>query len=223
LGDCIIYGDPHIETFDGKEVDDFKTGAFWLVKADEVEIQGFGETTDYSPRKAVTKIVSIGGRKMKGKVLTIGARYADLNGKRVSGDLELPDILKIVYTENGTLVDIPKNTPNTSKKHIVHVKVLDGTPDGIVIQVDRWFQSPTNEYINVRITMRPLPGQDGRCGNFNRIAHDDAADQVQKRMRNGGRIPQEQLLFETRLATILNAAEQTVKPDRRAKVHLGKA
>mmetsp|Transcript_25986 Transcript_25986/g.50888 ORF Transcript_25986/g.50888 Transcript_25986/m.50888 type:complete len:402 (-) Transcript_25986:701-1906(-) len=221
LGNCVIWGDPHIETFDRKRVDCLKPGAIWLVKADKIKIQAFGESTAYSNGTAVVKFVAIGGRALKGNVVAIGARYAALNGTRVFHDVELPTVLKMMHRESGTLVDIPQNTPNTSKKHIVHVEVFDGTSEPILIQVDRWFPSPGNEYINVWITMRPLPGQDGYCGNFDGVAHNDAAHQVQQRI--GERIPQEQLLFDTRLSATLNAAKQTVKPDLKAKVHLGKA
>eukprot|EP00419_Tripos_fusus_P009669 CAMPEP_0172655302 /NCGR_PEP_ID=MMETSP1074-20121228/546_1 /TAXON_ID=2916 /ORGANISM="Ceratium fusus, Strain PA161109" /LENGTH=191 /DNA_ID=CAMNT_0013469889 /DNA_START=85 /DNA_END=660 /DNA_ORIENTATION=- len=162
---------------DGKRVDCFEPGATWLVKADKVRIQAFGESTAYSSLKAVVKFVAIGGRALKGNVVAIGARHAALNGKRVFQNVELPTVLKMMHRESGTLVDIPQNTSNTSKKHIVHVKVFDGTSEPILIQVDRWLHSPGNEYINVWITMHSLPGQDGYCGNFDGVAHNDADSQ----------------------------------------------
>merc|ERR1711956_166247 len=37
------------------------------------------------------------------------------------------------------------------KKKIVHVKIADGSPEGLLVQVDRWTASAGNEYVNWQI------------------------------------------------------------------------
>merc|ERR1719436_1281011 len=92
-------------------------------------------------------------------------------------------------------------------KHVVHIKIEDGSPEGIQLQVNRWTRSSEGHYINIRITMHPQPGQDGHCGNFNGNAADDDRVQVRSRLGKTG-VPQGELLFKTKTPVV-----QANRPD----------
>merc|ERR1712106_1269598 len=83
------------------------------------------------------------------------------------------------------------------KKKIVHVKIADGSPEGLLVQVNRWTASAGNEYVNWKITMHSRPGQDGHCGNFNGNAADDDRLQVRQRVGKTG-VAQSELLFKVK-------------------------
>merc|ERR1719412_3353910 len=85
--------------------------------------------------------------------------------------------------------------------HIVHIKIFDGTPEGILIQVNRWNEPSEGHYINIRITMHAQPGQDGHCGNFNGNAADDDRVQVRARVGKTGVAPGE-LLFKKKTPVV---------------------
>merc|ERR1711972_839857 len=85
--------------------------------------------------------------------------------------------------------------------HIVHIKINDGTPEGIVLQINRWTEASEGHYINVRIIMHSRKVQDGHCGNFNGNAADDARPAVRARLGTQG-VPQGQLLFATKTAVV---------------------
>merc|ERR1712032_1570343 len=146
--------------------------------------------TQFSNGLAVTKEMAVG---LEGGILVIAATYATWNRHPILTNF--PDAfyrpgLRIEYNTNGTLVDTPQEA---AKKHIVHVTISDDRHEDVKIQVNRWFKSPGNEYINGLISMRPLLRQDGHCGNFNGQKDDDEGKQVQGRIGPG--IEPDQLLF----------------------------
>jgi len=197
-GVCLLWGDPHVMTFDGTRADYYSSGEYWIVKSDSLWIQGRYVPTDFTNGLAVTKTIAIGGPVLKGNKLIIAPTYTTWNNARVltgfPSTFERPHLLHMAYDNVGALVD---EAQDASQKHIVHVKIFDDTPEGIMVQVNRWLQSEGNEYINVKITMRSQPGQDGHCGNFNGDPADDDRMQVRKRTGAGG-VAQAQLLFKTR-------------------------
>jgi len=185
-------------TFDGTRADYYSSGEYWIVKSNSVWIQGRYVPTDFTNGLAVTKILAIGGPVLRGNKLVIAPTYTTWNNARVltgfPSTFERPHLLHMAYNNVGALVD---EAQDASKKHVVHVKIFDETPEGIMVQVNRWLQSKGNEYINVKITMRSQPGQDGHCGNFNGDLYDDDRMQVRKRIGTGG-VAQAQLLFKTK-------------------------
>merc|ERR1712008_573719 len=81
--------------------------------------------------------------------------------------------------------------------HIVHIKLEDGSPEGLQIQVNRWMEPAEGDYVNVKINMHKQPDQDGHCGNFNGVPTDDDRIQVRARVGKTGVEPA-QMLFHTK-------------------------
>merc|ERR550534_2124738 len=176
FGTCIGWGDPHLRTFDGKRADYYSSGDYYLVKSGPISIQAQYLPTKFTNGLAVTKMVAIGGSVLKGNKLIIGPLTATWNGAPILGQLgshfSQPGLLTVNYDASGALIDTTGGV-DASKKKIVHVKITDGSPEGLSVQVNRWTASPGNEYVNWKIDMHARPGQDGHCGNFNGNAGDD--------------------------------------------------
>merc|ERR1712242_68707 len=99
------------------------------------------------------------------------------------------------YNNVGALVD---TALDASKKKIVHVRIDDGTPEGLKVQVNRWTASPGNEYVIWKISMHSRTGQDGHCGNFNGNPGDDDRMAVRQRVGTQGVPAGPELLFTTK-------------------------
>merc|ERR1719436_1419359 len=74
---------------------------------------------------------------------------------------------------------------------VVHLTL----PQGINIQINRWTRASEGNYINAKISMAAIPGQDGHCGNFNGNPVDDARLQIRQRVGTTGVDPS-LLLFQ---------------------------
>merc|ERR1711974_375031 len=77
--------------------------------------------------------------------------------------------------------------------HIVHIRLEDGSPVGLQIQVNRWTEPYEGDYMNVKITMHGQKGQDGHCGNFNGDPQDDDRLQVRARVGKTGVDPRDSM------------------------------
>jgi len=201
-----MWGDPHIRTFDGMRADYYSSGEYWVVKSDAIWIQARYLPTKFTNGLAVTKAVAIGGPVLKGNKLIIGPTFATWNGAPVltgfPSHFDKPNIVHLDYDNAGALVD---TALDASKKHIVHAHIFDGSPEGIMVQINRWLETKGEEYVNAKITMHSRPGQDGHCGNFNGNAADDDRLQVRDRVGKSG-VPQAELLFATK--TPIKAADR---------------
>merc|ERR1719492_646841 len=162
LGTCIGWGDPHVRTFDGMRADYYSSGDYYIVKSPIISIQGRYLPTKFTNGLAVTKMVAIGGSLLKGNKLIIGPLNATWNGAPIltgfPSHFNHSGFLTVDYDNVRNLVD---TAMDASKKKTVQVKIDDGTPEGITVQVSRWFASPGNDYINWKISMHSRPGQDG--------------------------------------------------------------
>jgi len=168
------------------------------VKSPLLSIQGRYLPTQFTSGLAVTKMVAIGGSLLKGNKLIIGALIATWNGAPILTGFPShfnQSELSVDYGNAGILVDA---AINAQKKKIVHVKIADGTAEGITIQVNRRTGSPGNEYVNWKISMHSRHGQDGHCGNFNGNAVDDDRLAVLDRVGNKGIPAGPELLFATK-------------------------
>merc|ERR1719219_2832111 len=198
FGTCIGWGDPHLRTFDGMRADYYSSGDYYLVKSGPVSIQAQYLPTKFTNGLAVTKMVAIGGPVLKGNKLIIGPLTATWNGAPILGQLgshfSQPGLLTVNYDTSGGLIDTTGGV-DASKKKIVHVKITDGSPEGLSVQVNRWTASPGNEYVNWKIDMHARPGQDGHCGNFNGNAADDDRLAVRQRVGTQGVPAGPELLF----------------------------
>merc|ERR1719362_2793798 len=132
FGTCIGWGDPHVRTFDGMRADYYSSGEYYIVKSDLISIQGRYLPTKFTNGLAVTKMVAIGGNLLKGNKLIIGPLAATWNGAPILGGFpstfNQPGLLTVDYNNVGALVD---TALDASKKKIVHVRIDDGTPEGL--------------------------------------------------------------------------------------------
>merc|ERR1712039_384753 len=80
-GTCVVWGDPHILTFDRKRVDFYTQGEYWIVKSATVSIQGLYRPTHATSGLSVMKEIAFGGPFMKGHKLIVGATAASFDGQ----------------------------------------------------------------------------------------------------------------------------------------------
>eukprot|EP00930_Biecheleria_cincta_P047921 TRINITY_DN3331_c0_g1_i3.p1 TRINITY_DN3331_c0_g1~~TRINITY_DN3331_c0_g1_i3.p1 ORF type:complete len:496 (-),score=78.96 TRINITY_DN3331_c0_g1_i3:109-1596(-) len=189
-GECVLWGDPHIKTFDKSRSVFYSEGDFWIVKSPQISIQGRFQATDWTRKNdktdysSMTSIV-IGGsfndnhkievQSMLGKILCDGADVLSQFGVRYCGQG------KIVYDSQGALVD---QAMAFLQHRVVHMDL----PLSLQLQVNRW-----PNFINAKITMTKQDGQDGVCGNFNGNSDDDMGKELHKRFGQG--VPAGELLF----------------------------
>merc|ERR1719162_596071 len=68
---CLFWGDPHLVSFDGARPSFYGAGEFWIVKNDDVHIQGRYMGTKFTFGLAATQKVAIGGPFLKNHVIEI--------------------------------------------------------------------------------------------------------------------------------------------------------
>jgi hypothetical protein len=148
---------------------------------------------------AVTKILAVGGPMLKNGKLLISPTTTTWNGAAVlaafPSSYTVPGTLDMKYDNVGALLQKGRGG---KAKHIVHAKIFDGSPQGIILQVNRWTEAAEGEYINAKITMKPIPGMDGHCGNYNGNAADDDRLQVRQRVGTNGVDPGPMFLFDAK-------------------------
>merc|ERR1711941_83918 len=114
---------------------------------------------------AVTKTLAIGGPLLKGRKLFISADSATCDGQPIltgfPSSFSMAGVAELSYNGQGTVLQKGRGG---KALHIVHVKINDGTPEGIQLQINRWMEPGEGHYINVRIVMHSIPGMDGHCG-----------------------------------------------------------
>merc|ERR1719189_3018921 len=60
-GECTVFGDPHVMSFDGERSDYYTPGEYWIVKSSTVQIQGKYQPTPMTNGLSVTKAIAISG------------------------------------------------------------------------------------------------------------------------------------------------------------------
>jgi hypothetical protein len=207
FGFCTVFGDPHVLTFDHQRSDYYSPGEYWIVKSSKIAIQGRYLPTRASSGLACAKVLAVGGPLLKGHKIFVSATTATFDGKPILTSFPSSFSLDGISMEyNGAGVLLQKGRAGKAL-HIVHIKIPDGTPEGIEIQVNRWTEPSEGHYINIRVTMHSIPGQDGHCGNFNGNAADDERRQVRSRLGKTG-VPPGELLFKTKTPVV-----QANRPD----------
>jgi len=138
----------------------------------------------------VMKEIAFGGSFLQGGTLIIGSITATYNGKPILTTFPSE------FNEGG--VDAKYNSMGATMQkgreglgmHSVHLSL----PAGLIVQINRWTEASEGNYINAKITMPPVPGQDGHCRNFNGNPADDARGQIRARVGTTG-VAQADLLF----------------------------
>jgi len=183
--ECVIWGDPHIITFDGAKGNWYGRGIEWIVRSDAVKIQGRFKPTPFTNGRAATDAIAIDVNGNTFKVSALETGDIAWNGQPVMttlpSRLDLGGAGYAIYDTNGRIVDqAMANLP----RHIVHVQLNNG----LHVSIMRW-----SHHVNVRIEMSPQPGQEGCCGNFNGDPNDDSVAQIQA--RQGLSVPIDTSLF----------------------------
>jgi len=190
-GHCLMWGDPHVETFDHSFPNFYEEGEWWVVKSKYVWIQGRFKATPFTKGLAATQAIALGGPFMQGHTIIVGPTQEGqilVDGQPACtgfpSSCGIPGVATVKYDGQGQGVDAA-NAHLT--KHIVHIDA----PLEVHVQVMRWAN-----HVNVRITLRPRQGgQDGVCGNFNGNPDDDTTAQINAR---AGRVsPQDNIWQHT--------------------------
>jgi len=222
MGVCKMWGDPHILTFDHMRADYYSPGEFWIVKSDNVWIQGRYLPTKVTSGLGVTKSIAVGGPFLKGHKLIVTVRSTTWDGKQVltgfPSVFSVPGLVNMRYNNVGTLLQKGRQG---KALHIVHIRLEDGSSEGIQIQVNRWMELMEGDYMNVRIAMHGQKGQDGHCGNFNGVREDDDRLQVRSRIGKTGVDPT-QLLFNAK-TPVMNANRPSINDCPTEKLAQAKA
>jgi len=203
IGSCVVFGDPHVNSFDHETTQDYYSpGEYWIVKSKRVWIQGRYLPTRATSGLGVTKILAVGGPFLQGHKLFVSSTWATWDGQPIlqgfPSEFKVPGLVEMQYNDQGQLLQKGRSG---MALHVVHIKLNDGSPEGIVIQVNRWTVAAEGNYINVRITMHAQPGQDGHCGNFNGNPADDDRVQIRARVGKTG-VDLSQLLFQKKTPVV---------------------
>merc|ERR1712019_18448 len=202
-GVCILFGDPHIMSFDHKRVDFYTQGEYWIVKSEQVHIQARYRPTHMTSGLSVTKEIVFSGPFLKCNVLRLSALAASWNGQAIIPSFPSDytnDLVQIHYNSMGATM---QDGREGKALHVVHITM----PGGVQVEVNRWNEPGEGSYINVRITMPAQPGQDGHCGNFNGNPADDDRLQIRARVGTTG-VAAGELYFHTKTAVV-----QVYRPD----------
>jgi len=181
VGTCVVWGDPHVLTFDKKRVDFYTQGEYWIVKSQTVFIQGRYRPTHATSGLSVLKEIAFGGPFMQGHTLIIGTTTATFDGAAILAGFPAQwnnQFVTAQYDGNGATM---QDGRAGKQLHIIHLQ-FKGVQQ-MNVQINRWMEASEGNYINAKITMSAQPGQDGHCGNFNGNIADD--DRLQIRARVG--------------------------------------
>lgn len=199
-GICLIFGDPHVRTFDGSHASFYSAGEYWLVKSSTVWIQGRYAPTPITNGLSVVKEVAIGGPFLQSSngnknILRISSLKASYNGQPIIPNF--PDqwsntdpFISVVTDSNGETMQPGREGKDL---HVVHVKL----PSLVRLEINRWNEPGEGDYINVKIIMPVQPNQDGHCGNFNGDPADDTRPLIRSRIGTNGVDPAN-LLFNVK-------------------------
>lgn len=178
--------------------DYYSPGEYWLVRNAHVWIQARYFPTKVTNGLAVTKVLAVGGPFLKGHKFHVSAQRATWDGveilKAFPSDFAVAGLTEMHFNDKGIALQ-----KGRKGKHlrIVHARFADGSPEGLLVQVNRWTEPTEGNYINAQIQMRKRPGQDGHCGNFDGDRANDDRLKVRERVGKTG-VPKKQLLFASK-------------------------
>jgi len=176
----------------------YRTGDFWIIKSDELSIQGRFQATNWTKANDMTDFSSMTGLIIKGSLIgnhEIEVKPLDYEGQiSCDGEPILENFGNKVcgpasmgYTSNGDLID---DAMAFLPHKVLHVFL----PRGIVIQCNRW-----PNFMNAQVTMSAgtLGAVDGVCGNFNGDQEDDEGQHIHERWGKG--LSDSEVLFQNHI------------------------
>jgi len=194
-GDCVIWGDPHVLTFDAHReftllhpnpraffqmrsnrrndvVNVLEEGQFWLVKSDDVHIQG---RYNKRPHQNTTVLggLAVGGPFLKGNTFIVRPLVGKItwNGEEILSNLGSEfsnDFIDAKYKAG------VENVKDGSKGNGLEVTL----PGDVKLIVNRLTRG-----LAVKISMCARVWQDGQCGNFNGVSKDDRQNVLMERVQ----------------------------------------
>jgi len=188
---CIVYGDPHSESFDAHHNDYYASGEFYIIKSTQFIVQGRFLPTHITRGLSVTKEITIGGSLLQGKVLRISSTSVTLDTRPIlttfPSSYKVAGVFDVTYNDHGKILQPHRELGKNLK--VLHFN-FNG---GIFMQVNQWTNPEEGHFINVMIEMGPMPGLDGYCGNLNGVEADDDRMSIRQRLGSAG-IPQGELI-----------------------------
>jgi len=194
-GDCVIWGDPHVLTFDAQQefvnqhpnpralmrmrgtakndvVNVMEEGQFWLVKSGDVHIQGRYNKRPHA-NTTVLGGLAVGGPFLKGNTFIVRPLVGKItwNGDEVLSELGSEfsnDLIEAKYH-----ADV-KNVKDGEKGNGLEVTL----PGDVKLIVNRLTRG-----LAVKISMCAREWQDGQCGNFNGDSGDDVQNVLMERVQ----------------------------------------
>merc|ERR1719343_205198 len=193
-GSCVIWGDPHIITFDlnqqhlrqhpkreslfrtrNWELDELNVqemGTFWIVKSSTVHIQGrYGQNKKH-PDLTSLDAFAIGGPFLNYNVLV----FRPLSGAVTWNNLEILSSLPSTFSNRYIRARYRKGAEMV-KDGSMAPAIEVNLPRGLKLTINRWATM-----LEAKIDMCLEEGQDGQCGNFNDNVTDDSEEQVMTRI-----------------------------------------
>jgi hypothetical protein len=198
-GTCVIWGDPHILTFDQKRVDFYTPGQYWLVKSASVWIQGEYRPTHATSGLSVMKKIAFGGPFLQSNKLIISSTVATFNGQVILASINTEFNQGGVVAKYDTLGATMQKGREGKAMKVIHLSL----PSGVNVQINRWTESAEGNYINAKISMPSGIAIDGHCGNFNGNQVDDDRIQIRARVGKTG-VSQADLLFDGTKIPVIN-------------------
>lgn len=194
--DCLIWGDPHVQSFDKSYPNFYGEGEFWVLKTDQVKVQARLLATPFTKGLAATNTIVVGIKDDKGVMHKVSVGPME-NGKITCDGSEGMLIgfpskgrcgpVDVEYNDIGEVVDPQADV----EKHIVH---LDVPLAGFHMEIFRWAN-----HVNARVSLQDfISGVDGICGNKNGNAEDDSTAAIMQRL--SGRVAAGELLFNNPVA-----------------------
>jgi len=197
FGTCTIMGDPHVLTFDdpaGQEgtpaVTETHPGDYYLVKAEDLEIQGrFGYSERFPSAASLTGIAISGTLIQNNKLVVeyVGPAKGQDGFKAWWNDKPiLTDAFPTSFKDNFLEAQYSNMDPQSFSREARNT--IGGTSGNLPSYLFKIAPSIQiyvlmgEQTMNAVITMRKLHVDiDGFCGNFNCIASDDRLDELAKR------------------------------------------